>query len=101
MKLQNFLARYPVFTRQEYITFLESQGVVNPNTQRELLAYHLKQGHIVRIRQGFFASVPQSVLEPQDMPVDSYLIAGRITDDAVLSYHTALDFFGVAYSAYY
>ncbi len=101
MKLEKFLARYPVFTRKEYVAFLEAQGVVNLNTQRELLAYHLKQGHIVRIRQGFFASVPKSVSEPRNMPIDSYLIAGRVTKDAVLSYHTALDFFGVAYSAYY
>jgi len=101
MKLHTFFARYPVFARREYIEFLKSKGVVNPNTQRELLAYHLKQGRIVRIRQGLFASVPQSLSESLDMPIDVYLIAGRVVDDAVLSYHTALDFFGNSYSVYY
>ena len=30
--------------------------------------------------------------------IDPYLIAGRISDDAVLAYHTAYDFHGVSYS---
>ncbi len=101
MKLKNFFARHPVFTRQEYTNFLDSQGAKNLNTQRELLAYHLKQGHIIKIRQGFYASVPPALSASLATPVDSYLIAGRITNDPVLCYHTALDFFGTAYSIYY
>lgn len=33
-----------------------------------------------------------------DASIDPYLVAARMTDDAVLAYHTALEFYGRAYS---
>lgn len=101
MQLERFLARHPVFTREGYITFMNSQGTTNSNTQRELLAYHVKKGHVVKVRRGFYATVPRTFTDPHTMPVDGYLIAGRVASDAVLSYHTALDIHGMAYSTYY
>jgi len=101
MELENFFAHYPLFSREEYTTFMNSQGKVNSNTQRELLAYHLKQGHIVKVRRGFYATVSRAISDPKSMPVDGYLIAGRVTKDALLAYHSSLDFHGVAYSMYY
>lgn len=101
MRIYNFFARHPVFTHDEFKVYLTAQGTTNPLTQRAILAYHLKKNHIVRIRRSFFASTPPFLRASAiDFPVDSYLIAGRITDDAVLAYHTALDFHGVSYSIY-
>ena len=37
---------------------------------------------------------------PESSPVDIYLIAAKMTKDAVLGYHTALEFQGKAYSIY-
>ena len=37
---------------------------------------------------------------PDRCPVDPYLLAGKMTTDAVLAYHTALEFHGRAYSVY-
>ena len=77
-------------------------GTTNPNTQRELLAYHLKKQHILRIKRGLFASIPMSFRHSVDnFPVEPYLVAGRIRKDAVISYLSALDFHGVSYSLHH
>ncbi len=101
MKLESFFARHPVFTRDEYVDFMNSQGTRNCNSQRELLAYHVRRGHVIKIRRGFYATVLRAISDPQNMPLDGYLIAGRVATDSLLSYHTALDFHGIAYSIYY
>lgn len=101
MQLDDFFSRYLVFNREEYVAYMNSRGTTNSNTQRELLAYHLKKGRIVKIRRGFYATVSRTVIDPSSMPIDGSIIAGRIAKDAVLSYHTALDFHGVSHSVYF
>ncbi|KTC98717.1 type IV toxin-antitoxin system AbiEi family antitoxin domain-containing protein [Legionella erythra] len=102
MNLTSFFAQYPVFTHQEYKQCLQSLGTTNSHTQRELLAYHLKKQHILRIKRGLYASIPMSFRHAaEDFPVDPYLIAGRIRSDAVISYQSALDFHGVSYSLHH
>lgn len=97
-----FFEQHPVFTQGEYRQFLLSQGTTNLNTQRELLAYHLKKRHLMRIRRGFFASIPTAFRDViEDFPVDSYLVAGRITQDAIIAYHSAFDLHGVSYSLHH
>ncbi len=39
-------------------------------------------------------------MKPETCPADPYLIAAKMTDDAVLAYHTALEFYGKAYSVF-
>ena len=86
MNLTIFFEQQPVFTHGEYKQFLQSLGSTNPNTQRELLAYHLKKQHILRIKRGLFASIPMLFRNSADnFPVDPYLVAGRIRKDAVIS----------------
>lgn len=101
MDLLSFFDQYPVFAHDEFINFVVSKGTTNPHTQRELLAYHLKKGRILRIRRGYFGSLPISSWGSSNYPIDPFLIAGRVTKDAVLAYHTALDFYGVSYSVYH
>lgn len=100
--LISFFEQHPVFTQDEYRQFLLSQGTTNSNTQRELLAYHLKKQHIIRIRRGLFARIPAAFRDvAEEFPVDSYLLAGRITQDAVIAYHSAFDLHGVSYSLHH
>ena len=40
-------------------------------------------------------------LDPASMTVDPYLVAAKMTEDAVLAYHTALEFHGRAYSVHW
>ena len=102
MNSATFFEQHPVFTQKEYRQFLLSHGTTNPNTQRELLAYHLKKQHIMRVRRGFFATIPSAFRNNmEDFPVDPYLLAGRIVQDAVIAYHSAFDFHGVSYSLHH
>lgn len=99
MKMDEFLSQHPVFTVRELDRFLSLRGSGNPNTRRSLLTYYRNQGRIIPIRRSMYATVPVGG-DPKRHPVDPYLVASKITPDAVLAYHTALEFHGKAYSVY-
>lgn len=95
MRLQDFFATRPVFTYEEFARFLDERKRANARTRDALLRYHAGTGRILRLRRGIFASVPAGV-KPEDCPVDPFLLAGKLADDAVLAYHTALELHGNA-----
>lgn len=66
-------------------------------TANNLLALHLSSGRLLRVRRGLYAVPPRGV-EPAAADVDPYLVASRLSDDAVVAYHAALQFHGKAYS---
>lgn len=100
MKLARFFAQYPVFTYKEFSDYMQTSGTSNTKSIWSLLNYHENAGNILRIRRGFYATVPKLADKSTHM-VNPYLIAGRITDDSVLSYHTALDIHGFAHSIFF
>ncbi|AFM28230.1 type IV toxin-antitoxin system AbiEi family antitoxin domain-containing protein [Desulfomonile tiedjei] len=97
MKLLDFFAKHPVFTYEEFAAFLDAEGSRSVKTRDSLLAHHTKTGRILRVRRGLYASVPFGA-SPDTFPVDTFLLAGKMAEDAVLAYHTALEFFGKAQS---
>ncbi|MFA6234083.1 MAG: transcriptional regulator [Bacteroidota bacterium] len=97
MKHDEFFRRHPVFSIGEFAEYLESRGSHGTRAQETLLAYHRQAGNLLQIKRGLYAVIPPGALS-ETYPVDPYLIAGKITSDAVLSYHTALDFHGRSYS---
>ncbi|MCJ8499858.1 type IV toxin-antitoxin system AbiEi family antitoxin domain-containing protein [Desulfatitalea alkaliphila] len=99
MKVDEFLQQHAVFTVEELDRFLSARGAGNPNTRRSLLTYYRKKGRIIPIRRSLYATVPAGA-DPTSSPVDPYLVAAKLTPDAVLAYHTALAFHGKAYSIY-
>lgn len=99
MTLQEFFSAHPVFTHEEVVAFLRKDKARSPKTREALLAYHQEQGRILRVRRGLYCVVPPGA-EPATCPVDAYLLAAKMTDDAVLAYHTALEFHGKAYSVF-
>jgi len=99
MKLNEFLSQHVVFTVNELDSFLSIRGSGKPNTRKSLLTYYRKQGRIIHVRRGLYATVPLGS-DPTSSPVDPYLVAAKMSKDAVLAYHTALEFHGKAYSAY-
>jgi predicted transcriptional regulator of viral defense system len=99
MKLDAFFARHPVFTSDEVRAYLEEIGTGNPNTLRNLLAYHSAQGRIARVRRGVYVVVPPGV-EAGSVAVDPFLVASRLAPDATIAYHSALELAGVAYTLY-
>jgi len=99
MEVTTFFAKHPVFTYDEFARFLESRGSMSGKTRDNLISYHIKGGHIIRVTRGLFASVPPAT-DPEHAPVDVYLLASRMSEDAVLAYHTALEFYGKAHSVH-
>jgi predicted transcriptional regulator of viral defense system len=51
------------------------------------------------VRRGLYAVVPPGA-DPETYPIDPYLVAAKMAEDAVLAYHTALELHGKAYSVY-
>lgn len=99
MKHDAFFRKHPVFTGEELRKHLSSHGEVGSRAQEALLAYHRKAGRIVRVRRGLYAVIPPGA-DADSYPVDLFLVAAKLTPDAVLSHHTALEFYGKAYSVH-
>ena len=97
--LDAFFSQHAVFTVDEFKEFLSKHQTTNTNTRKSLLTYHRTHNRIIPIRRGLYAVIPKGS-NPDTHPVDPYLIAAKITKDAVLAYHTALEFHGKAYSIY-
>lgn len=97
MKHDGFFRKHPVFTGDELARHLATCGEVGRRAQEALLAYHQKTGRVLRVRRGLYAVVAAGA-DADSFPVDPFLVAAKLTADAVLSHHTALEFHGRAYS---
>ena len=96
MRPSHFFAQHAVFTAAEF-----AKAHNGATTSRDsALAYHEKHGHLLRVRRGVYVTVPAGTA-PEQVAVDSYAVAGKLAPDAVLAYHTALGFFGKAYSLHH
>lgn len=95
MKLDLFFAKHKIFTKQEIVSSLSKENPTSalPNS----LVYHQKRGHILHIRRGLYYTIPKGI-EPNECSVDSFLVASKMAEDAVLGYRTSLDFFGKLHS---
>jgi predicted transcriptional regulator of viral defense system len=95
MNAETFLAYNQIFTTEEIRIAL---GIgKSSSTLGNLLAYHLRQGHIIRIRRGLYYTIPKGA-DAKTHPIDPYLIASRMNADATLAYHTSLSFHGKRHS---
>ncbi len=97
--MQDFLAKHAVFTVDDLDQYLSVSGSGKKNTRKSLLAYYRNKGRIVQVRRGLYLTVPLDE-DPSTNLVDPYLIAAKLQPDAILSYHTALEFHGKAYSTF-
>ncbi len=97
MELLEFFATRPVFNYEEFADFLDKKGSRNVKTRRRLLQHHTQSGRLLRVRRGLFVTVPPGS-DPKTFQADPYLLAAKMTPDAALAYHTALEFWGKAYS---
>jgi predicted transcriptional regulator of viral defense system len=99
MKLEQFFAEHPVFTIEEFFAYLDKSIYYKRGTAKSLLIYHKNSGRIRQVRRGLFAVVPVAQRH-KEFQVNPYLITGRITEDSILGYHTAMDLHGFAYSVF-
>lgn len=97
VKPLDFFATYPVFTRDEFVARVG--GATALSSKRNLLAYHVHAGRLLRVRRGLYASVPRGIEAPAFAP-DPYLVATKLAPDAVVAYHAALQLRGRTYSVW-
>lgn len=99
MKIDQFFYEHPVFNYQEFVDWKAKQGITNKTSLRMAIQYYLKKGQLLHLRRELYAVVPPN-LSPEEVQVDPYLIAAKVTQDAILAYHTALELHGLAYSSF-
>lgn len=97
MKHEEFFQKHPVFTGEELDKHLSAIGKPGHRTRESLLNYHRRKGQVILIRRGLYVVIPPGG-DPELYPVDPFLVAAKLTKDAILSYHTALEIHGRAYS---
>ena len=97
MRSVEFFETHPVFTHKEFVDTHSRAGQRSRHTSNNLLAKHTAAGRIVRVKRGLYATVPRGVTAAE-ASVDPYLLATKLTDDAVVAFHAALQFHGRAYS---
>lgn len=95
-KAHTFFFKYKIFTFEQF-----AHAMDNPwPTCRVMLNQHLKSGNIVRIKQGLYASIPVGA-NAEQYPIDSYAIISMLAPDALIAYHSALQFHGLAHSLHF
>ncbi len=97
MWVRDFLATHPVFTVTDFQHAHREHGSANWQTVNSLLAYHVREGNILRIRRGLLAAVPYGYT-PESVPVDPFLVTMGLSNDAVVAFHAALQFHGCAHT---
>lgn len=85
--IREFLARNPYFTTEEFVRAWCSENATRA-AAISALAYYVRLGHVHRLRRGLFA-VPS-------LEADPYLLATKLTPDAVVAYVSALALHGVS-----
>lgn len=96
--IYDFLAKNPVFNRDDLIAYRKASGASTTNSSiKSLIDYYCKVGLMLRIRQNLFISNLDKDTTIFPLP---YFIASKIAPDSVLAYHTAMMARGYAYSMF-
>ena len=99
-QIKKFIATRQIFTLQEFCDFLDQIGTTNKDTQKKILRNQIKAKRALNIRRGLYLSIGDA-FDPDSTPVDPYLIAGKAARDAVVAYHSALEYHGLAYAIFF
>ncbi|PIQ42720.1 MAG: transcriptional regulator [Gammaproteobacteria bacterium CG12_big_fil_rev_8_21_14_0_65_46_12] len=98
MTIKAFLKAHPVFRYEAFSAYMrEQEGAAREASIRQRLNYYHKTGKVSQIRRSLYAVNPEFSVAPA---IDPYLIAAYATPEAILAYHTALEFYGLAYTTF-
>ncbi len=99
MKAEQFFYNHLVFRHEEFTVWKASEKEIKPTSVNTALRYYAETGRIKPVRRKLYAVIPPGQ-SPETFAIDPYLIAGKVTGDSVLGYHTALELMGLAYSSF-
>lgn len=94
MSIQTFFNKNSVFNIKDFADFYSREYMGDESSRRSLMKYYQKTGRVKQIRKGLYLNSPAW----ETIQADPYIICSKIFPDAVLAYHTALQFLGRAYS---
>jgi predicted transcriptional regulator of viral defense system len=77
-------------------TLHEAEAVLGAKRAREQVRYLLKQGYAETVRRGLYVLVP----ERTGVMPDRYVLASKVSPEAYLSHHTALEVLGIAQTTF-
>ena len=98
---ETFLEREPVFTRSDLASYLDGQGVAHPRAAAGRLGERWQQeGRVVMVRPDVYAVVNGGRDPARFQPMPD-LVATKMAPDAVVSHHSALDYWGISYSMWF
>lgn len=93
MKYYEELLDYGCFTSNEVV-----QLTGNQNTAVKVIERLIKKGYIERVKKDLYVTINLVDYEPT---VNKYRIACEVTDTAVISHHSALEYYGIANQVYH
>jgi predicted transcriptional regulator of viral defense system len=99
VKPSDFFARHPVFRYEDFVAAHAGRGGRSRQTSASVLKQHVAAGRLLHLRRGLYATVPRGA-DAENHPIDPYLVATQLADDAVVAWHAALQFHGKAYSVW-
>lgn len=83
---------YEDFLKLGCFSFEEAVDVVGLEaTAKSLLQQYTKKGYVVKIKKGLYAAV--NLLDREPVP-NKFVIATKVTETAVVSHHSAFEFYG-------
>lgn len=97
MRPVDYFANNPVFRFEDFVSAHTQERRRSRQASQSVLKQHVRAGNLLHVRRGLYAVVPRGQ-SPNTVQVDQYLLAGRLTPDAVVAYHAALQLHGKAYS---
>lgn len=97
MKPVNYFAVNPVFRFEDFASAHREGADRKPASSMAALKQHVRAGNLLRVRRGLYVVVPRGQT-PDTVTVDPCVLAGHIAPDAVVAYHSALQFHGKAHS---
>ncbi len=97
MKPIEYFATRPVFRFEDFVSAHHEGKAPKPTASKAVLRQHVQAGHLLHLRRGLYAVVPRGIA-PESLQVDPFLLASRLTPDAVIAYHAALQLHGRAHS---
>ncbi|MDK2972039.1 MAG: hypothetical protein PWP23_1794 [Candidatus Sumerlaeota bacterium] len=92
MRPVEFFQTHPVFRHEEFVAACYPAAPRTSRAAERALAHHQSTGRLSRIRRGLFA------VNAPGFAISSFQIASRLAPDAIIAYHSALEYLGAAYS---
>lgn len=101
---------YQELLKKEVIRYKEIEETALEIIEKRPISFHYlyneyinklrRQGKLLHPQRGIYVAVPPTMIDDDSFQPDRYLIASKIQSQYYLGYHTALEFYGCAYSSY-